>query len=576
MSSNQYWKCYFKCEVTDVLHRFPNHQYNPERFNSWISVLDPNMQKRNPQYIYNNLRLCNRHFELCYHTPSKRLTRNAVPTLNIDLYNMEQEVPPLPKSIPEDMSMEVSQNIKDPKLSGSITTSKPVVPQDKTTRQMQRNICNLKYRLKKLSQKYTTQTKKIKCARNLSLSQAFLKQIEKFPEPIKIFSKLQLKAKYKPRGRRYTMEEKILALTMYKQSAKAYNLLNKMFVLPSKRSLQKLLSHIPLEPGINEHIFAHLKKAVRRLPLEKRLCTLIFDEVALDVGLHFNNGRIIGFEDLGFKSSKLIADHALVFMVKSIKGKFKQPVCFTFTKSCTKKDDLKHLIKLLIRKIHDSGLKVVATVCDQSQTNVGAIKSLKDDTMKKYLRQAVEYKSHGFEVDEHKIFPLYDTPHLLKGVRNNLLRKNARFSDIQEKVAKWDHIKMLFEKDVGEHEIRFVNKLTEYHVFENKIPKMKVKYAAQVFSQRVSSALGFLARHNILPAECQDTAKFLLLFDKLFDSFNGHTYSGTSKELLGCLKNNSPHQQFWAEVLPILKSIKFENKFVKKDGTCTVKFEKLV
>ncbi|KAM3968010.1 uncharacterized protein ACR2FA_004575 [Aphomia sociella] len=39
---------------------------------------------------------------------------------------------------------------------------------------------------------------------------------------------------------------------------------------------------------------------------------------------------------------------------------------------------------------------------------------------------------------------------------------------------------------------------------------MKVKLAAQVFSQRVSSA--------------QDTADFLLIFDKLFDSFNANGY----------------------------------------------------
>lgn len=52
---------------------------------------------------------------------------------------------------------------------------------------------------------------------------------------------------------------------------------------------------------------------------------------------------------------------------------------------------------------------------------------------------------------------------------------------------------MLYNADVGKDEIRLVNKLTDYHVIENKIQKMKVKYAAQVFSQRVSSAIGFLA-----------------------------------------------------------------------------------
>lgn len=359
---------------------------------------------------------------------------------------------------------------------------------------MQKKISKLQKKLKNLSEKYTTQNKKIKCAKNLCHAKSFLNLIEKLPEPAKIFNKMQLKHEYKPRGRRYTVEEKVMALTIYKQSAKAYNVLKKMFVLPSKRCLQKQLSYIPLEVGVNPQIFEHLKRTVQRLPAEKRLCTLIFDEVALEAGLFFNKSQIIGFESFGFKTTNQIADHALVLMIKSIKGKFKQPIYFTFCKSCTKKDDLKHVLKVVITEVHKTGLKIIATICDQAQTNVSAIKSFKEDTRAKYLRNEMEYKSCAFEIEEWQIFPLFDTPHLLKGVRNNLLKKDAKFIvDGVERTAKWEHIRMLFDKDTGEDEIRLVNKLTEYHVKENKIPKMKVKYAAQVFSQRVSSAIGFLA-----------------------------------------------------------------------------------
>ncbi|CAB3225455.1 unnamed protein product [Arctia plantaginis] len=92
MSSNKYWKCYFLCETDGVLHRFPNPQHNEERFNLWMKVLDSEMQKRGVQYIYNNMRLCDQHFELWYRTPSRKLTRNAFPTLNIALYDMTQPV----------------------------------------------------------------------------------------------------------------------------------------------------------------------------------------------------------------------------------------------------------------------------------------------------------------------------------------------------------------------------------------------------------------------------------------------------------------------------------------------------
>ncbi|XP_047034960.1 uncharacterized protein LOC124640998 isoform X2 [Helicoverpa zea] len=407
------------------------------------------------------------------------------------------------------------------------------------------------------------------------MNKAFLSTIEKLPEEIKIFTKLQLKYNAKPRGRRFSNEEKIMALTILKQSPKAYSLLQKMFVLPSKRCLQSLLSAFTLEPGINKNIINDLKKMASRLPNEKKLVNLLFDEVSLAAGVEFKatTGKIIGFEDFGDYRNKTLADHALVFMIKGIKSKSKQPICFTFCKGTTKANDLKNIITRVIKEINSTGLKVIATICDQAATNVRVVRQLLAETREKYLRKGMEYYSKAFEIENSKIFPLFDTPHLLKGVRNNLLEKNAQFTQNGEtKKAKWEHIEMLLELDEGDDEIRLVNKLTEKHVIKNKIPKMKVKYAAQVFSQRVSSALRFSSKHNILPTEGQETAEFLLIFDKLFDSFNGHSYEGSPKKYKQCLTNYSPHFQLWNEMLPILESIKFES-VVRKNNSVLIKHE---
>lgn len=352
----------------------------------------------------------------------------------------------------------------------------------------------MKQKLKNVSKKFQLQKNEIKYAQKLSKSKIFLEHVENLPDSIKIFSNMQLKIKNKPRGRRFTNEEKIMALSIFKQSPKAYNFLKNIFVLPSKRCVQKQLSLIEIKPGINSEIFNNIKKSARRLSEEKKLCTLIFDEVAVEAGLYFNRARIVGFEDFGYKQTNMIADHALVFMIKSIKGKYKQPICFTFCRSCTKKEDLKKIIIDIIREIHKTGLTIVATICDQSQTNISVVNSLKEDTKRIYLRQGIEHNCLYFEVDHKPVFPMFDTPHLLKGVRNNLLKKDAKY--IEEnltKIASWEHIKMLYNEDVGEQELKLVNKLTEFHVMETKIPKMKVKHAAQVFSQRVASALNFLS-----------------------------------------------------------------------------------
>lgn len=85
----------------------------------------------------------------------------------------------------------------------------------------------------------------------------------------------------------------------------------------------------------------------------------------------------------------------------------------------------------------------------------------------------------------------------------------------------------------------------------------------------------FFSERHLLPAECQNTANFLYMFDKLFDSFNGHSYSGTSKEFLGPLKHGSPHIKLWREINPVLKSIKFKTITTSTDGTQRVKCEKV-
>ena len=60
-------------------------------------------------------------------------------------------------------------------------------------------------------------------------------------------------------------------------------------------------------------------------------CALIFDEMSLKCGLTYDSAMdcIEGFEDYGgIRKTQYIADHALVFMTRGLKNKWKQPVCY--------------------------------------------------------------------------------------------------------------------------------------------------------------------------------------------------------------------------------------------------------
>lgn len=88
----------------------------------------------------------------------------------------------------------------------------------------------------------------------------------------KFFIKSQLKPQsISLRGRRFILNDKIFALSLYKSSAEAYRLMSNDFALPFRKTLMNLLQNILLEPGINDQIIKHLKLTVSKFknPLDK-------------------------------------------------------------------------------------------------------------------------------------------------------------------------------------------------------------------------------------------------------------------------------------------------------------------
>lgn len=286
----------------------------------------------------------------------------------------------------------------------------------------------------------------------------------------------------KARGRRFSLDDKI-------------------FALPSRSSLMNLSQKIPFQTGINKRIFQHLKTTVQKIknPLDK-YCTILFDEISLSAGLQYipSYDKVVGFEDLGDgKSKPIFADKALTFLVRGVRRKFKQPVAYFFTNSTMKTTNLVVAIKEVVHAVQSTGLNIVSIICDQASTNVAAINILKAETKSKYLKMKMEKKIFGFELGGEEILPLYDPPHLLKCIRNNLITKNLTFTDKDGKsrIANWNHIVQLYELDKNEAVIgdRINPKLTDAHVYVDRMKKMKASHAAQIFSQRVGSIMKLLA-----------------------------------------------------------------------------------
>jgi len=130
--------------------------------------------------------------------------------------------------------------------------------------------------------------------------------------------------------RRWSMKDKLFALQLRYKSAAAFRFVSRHLKLPSESTLRRFVSAAVgrVDSGFTCVMFKLLSLRVSGLPTCERQCALVFDDMSLSCLLSYdkNLDRVIGYADDG-----TIATHALVFMVRGIKTKWKQAVAFFFT-----------------------------------------------------------------------------------------------------------------------------------------------------------------------------------------------------------------------------------------------------
>lgn len=78
-----------------------------------------------------------------------------------------------------------------------------------------------------------------------------------------------------------------------------------------------------------------------------------------------------------------------------------------------------------------------------------------------------------FFIEEQKIFALFDTPHLLKSIRNNFIGSNFKKDDI----ISYNDIVQTYNIDKKNKKNRALLKITDAHIWPNSFQKMRVKLA---------------------------------------------------------------------------------------------------
>jgi len=225
-----------------------------------------------------------------------------------------------------------------------------------------------------------------------------------------------------------------------------------------------------------------------------------------------NYDFIEGFEDFGhYGRTNKSANCVMVFMARGLFSPWKFPVAYFLAHSGVKHTLLKDLIIDVLTELFKNGLYPKVLVCDQGTNNQSALKSLGVDENKPY-----------FFFENNKIFSIFDSPHLIKSLRNNLI--GCSFEKDNMTVAAFSDITKTYEIDKNNIKSKSLLKITEAHIYPSSFQKMRVKLAVQFFSHTMASTIRTCIETDELKSQtAKNTADFVDFINKLFDCLNSKT-----------------------------------------------------
>ena len=392
---------------------------------------------------------------------------------------------------------------------------------------------------KELRKKYMEKCKELKNLQK-NLNEVALNNFRDKLDPsfMKILECQLRNAGRKKHGWRYKPSEKMVFLGMHQRGPRQYRNFP-IKVRPSRKTIRELLKTLNLKPGVNPIIVDGLAARMKNEPENNKDVIIMLDEISLRTYYWYDavNDMISGFIDLGNDDRRdLPAEDALVAMIRFVYGQGKQPIAWWNTNKKLTADDFAKIFNEILEAVTSAGLRVRAILTDSLAKNKLAM-----------LKLGATEEYPYFFINEVKIFCIFDVPHLLKGLRNAILKYVLHLGNGQ--LVKFEYIKEFIEMDM-KMTPRLAKKVTKTHLNPNSFEKMSVGRASQLFSDTVAVGILVYAMLGGLPHEATATGNFCAKINNLFDSWNGieKIESPTPDQFKCALTDTSPHLKLWTEM----------------------------
>lgn len=220
-----------------------------------------------------------------------------------------------------------------------------------------------------------------------------------------------------------------------------------------------------------------------------------------------------GYEDLGELGRRnRIGNSALVVLVRGLHHNWRIPLGYFVSKGPVAAILLKDIIKIVMLKLIQMSFEPMALVCDQASNNRKAL-----------ILLGATLNSPKIDIGGFTIYTVYDAPHLVKSLRNNLMNTKLQIVVNGRRVS-WNDIVETYSIDKKSMTARTLIKINDSHIRPNTFEKMRVKYATQIFSHTVAAAIRTCVHTGQLVSySANDTANFVENVNNVFDSLNSKT-----------------------------------------------------
>lgn len=337
----------------------------------------------------------------------------------------------------------------------------------------------------------------------------------------------------------YDRHLRSFAITLHYLSPKAYSYVRQKFntCLPHAKMISSWYQTVNANPGFSSEVLQVLKDMATS---NQVICALMLDSMAIRQHLEWGGHHFHGVVNIGVESDDdlaPLATEALVFHLVCINQSWQVPIGYFLTDGASG-HQLCGLVMQCLILLHDVNVQVVSLTCKATVSNISMANQLGCSISHEYLQTNFPHPSNG-----QPVYFFLDPCHMLKLVRNTL-RDKKHLMDGDDKMIAWDYIDKL-------------DQLQNRHGLQQTV---KCKLAAQTLSDSIADALVYCITNGITGFEgATETAKFIRIFNKLFDILNSRSiYSNHDKQALN-VKNIIETKVFIQGVQHYIRNLKDSN-----------------